>query len=124
MNIRIKGIAFTGYPVTNVPRAREFYEETLGLVATLAHEIQPGVWWVEYEPGAGTFAISNAWAPSGQSGPSIAFEVEDIQAALAQLKERGARITTDLIETPVCRFFSTADPDGNEITIHQLKAGA
>jgi predicted enzyme related to lactoylglutathione lyase len=120
--IKFKEIAFTGYPVTDVPRARKFYEGTLGLKPALAHEIRPGMWWVEYDINGGTLAVTNAWAPSGQSGPSIALEVEDVQAAITYLKQSGVKFTMEYMETPVCHLCSVADPDGNEITLHQRKA--
>ena len=38
--MKIKNIAFIGIPVTDVPRARTFYEEVLGLA--VADEIMSG----------------------------------------------------------------------------------
>jgi predicted enzyme related to lactoylglutathione lyase len=123
--IKITEIAFTAYPVTDVNRARHFYEQVLGLSAgEFNHEIQgmPGKYWIEYEVGNGTLAISNAWEPSGASGPSVALEVEDLEAAVAHLKQAGVTILADHIETPVCDFALIADPDGNGITVHKRKS--
>lgn len=123
--IKITEIAFTAYPVTDVNRARHFYEQILGLSAgEFNHEIQgmPGKYWIEYEVGNGTLAISNAWEPSGASGPSVALEVEDLEAAIAHLKQAGVTILADHIETPVCDFALIADPDGNGITVHKRKS--
>ncbi len=119
--ITVKEIAFTGYPVADVPRARAFYENVLGLKPSLLVEPRPGMWWIEYEVGCGTFAVSNAWPPSGQSGPNAAFEVEDANAALAHCRASGVKLATEMMETPVCRFFCIRDPDGNGIMIHQSK---
>jgi extradiol dioxygenase family protein len=41
-----KKVAFTYYPVTDVARARKFYEETLGLKSGSAGN-QGDNWWVE-----------------------------------------------------------------------------
>jgi predicted enzyme related to lactoylglutathione lyase len=82
----------------------------------------PGNYWIEYEVGNGTLAISNAWEPSGASGPSVALEVEDLEAAVAHLKQAGVTILADHIETPVCDFALIADPDGNGITVHKRKS--
>lgn len=119
--LKITELAYTGYPVTDVPRARNFYESVLGLVASRAHEIEPGVWWVEYDVGGHTLAISNAWAPSGLGGPAIALEVADLDAALAALRGAGAPINYGPLETPLCRLFGGSDPDGNGIIFHQRK---
>jgi extradiol dioxygenase family protein len=54
-----KKVAFTYYPVTDVSRARKFYEETLGLKSGSAGN-QEDNWWVEYDlPGGGCLALTN-----------------------------------------------------------------
>ena len=122
--IRITEVAFIAYPVSDINRARDFYENLLGLPpGEFNHEIEgmPGKYWIEYEVGNVTLAISNAWETAGQSGPSVAFEVEDLQEAVSHLKKAGVRLLADNIETPVCSFALVADPDGNGITIHKRK---
>jgi predicted enzyme related to lactoylglutathione lyase len=81
----------------------------------------PFEYWIEYEVGSQTFAVSNAWEPSGQSGPSVAFEVEHFHDALKHLKGQGVKIVADCIETPGCRMALIEDWDGNGITIHKMK---
>src|SRR5919109_5367174 len=87
--IRITEIAFTGYPVTDMARARAFYDGLLGLKASVSFEHE-GKHWVEYDVGASTLAISNMagdmWKPS-PDGPSVAFEVEDFDATIAALRD-------------------------------------
>ncbi|GJL55004.1 MAG: glyoxalase [Nitrospirales bacterium] len=124
MGIKISEIAFTGYPVSDVQRAREFYEGILGLTpGDIDGEIpgMPGIYWVEYAIGSQTLALSNAWSPSGQSGPSIALEVDDFQDAIDHLKGHGVKIVAECIETPVCRMALIEDMDRNGITIHKRK---
>lgn len=121
MTLGAKEIAFVGYPVTDVQKARKFYEETLGLTLTLLHEIQGGQWWVEYTLGTSTLAISNAWPPTGESGPGAAIEVEDLDAAWEHCSSSDVEIAYEIMETPVCRFFGIKDPDKNDLTIHQTK---
>ena len=54
-----KKVAFTYYPVTDVARARKFYEETLGLKSGSVGN-QGDNWWVEYDlPGGGCLALTN-----------------------------------------------------------------
>ncbi|RME66880.1 MAG: VOC family protein [Verrucomicrobia bacterium] len=121
MSIGATDIAFVGYPVTDVERARRFYEETLGLTTSALLEFDDGKWWIEYTIGSGTLAISNAWPPSGQSGPGVALEVADIEAARAHCALHDVPIAYDIMDTPVCRFFGIKDPDGNDITLHQTR---
>ena len=118
--IGVKAIAFVGYPVTDVDRAKDFYGRVLGLDCTMDHEVpEQRIRWIEYDIGAGTLAISNAWAPGGQSGPSAALEVEDLDAALERLKSEGVALKSEVMASPSCRFAVIADPDGNELILHQ-----
>ena len=96
----LKEIAFMGTPVTDIQRAREFYEGVLGLKPTME---SAGGTWVEYEPGNGTFAIGcygAAWKPSAD-GTCVAFEVEDMDAAIGQLKARDVKFAMEVMDTPV-----------------------
>jgi predicted enzyme related to lactoylglutathione lyase len=123
--IKINEIAFIGYPVTDIKRARDFYEKLLGLVpGEFDEEIEgmPGKYWIEYEIGNVAFAISNTWEPSGQSGPSVAFEVQNLAETVSDLKKAGVTFIEENIDTPVCSFALIADPDGNAITIHKRKS--
>lgn len=116
----IKEIAFTAVPVTDMARACAFYEGALGLTPT--HEACEGQW-IEYDLGEGTFAITNIdpdWKPASQ-GTMVAFEVDDLDAAVADLKEREAAAVGEIFDTPVCRMAIVADPDGNRLTLHQRK---
>ena len=117
----INEIAFTGKPVTDMPRAREFYEGILGLKPGM---ISAGGMWVEYELGAGTFAIGcygDVWKPASE-GTVVAFEVSDIDEEVAKFKAKGVKFTLEKTESPVCWFAMIADPDGNQLMIHKRKA--
>jgi predicted enzyme related to lactoylglutathione lyase len=122
--IRITEIAFTGYPVTDIARARAFYETLLGLkpATTFGEGAQQ---WVEYDLGSATFAISNMaaemWKPSSD-GPAVAFEVENFAAAIATLKTAGVKFFIEAMESPVCHMAIVCDPDGNSLVIHKRKA--
>lgn len=118
-----KKVAFTMYPATDVPRARKFYEEVFGLTPGSKGE-HGGVWWVEYDlPGGGCFAITNATqdTPSAAAGGTIAFEVEDLDALIADLKSKNVEFKSDIIHSPVCRMAVCVDSEGNSILLHQLK---
>ena len=120
--MKVIEIAFTGTPVTDIRRARAFYEGVLGLKPTME---SAGGMWVEYDVGAGTFGIGcygEVWKPS-PDGTCVAFEVNDLDAEVAQLKSAGVKFATGATDTPVCRFAIICDPDGNRIMIHKRKAG-
>jgi predicted enzyme related to lactoylglutathione lyase len=115
-------IAFTMYPASDVPRARKFCEETLGL-SVGSHGNHGEVWWVEYDlPGGGCLAITNATQdrPSAAAGGTVAFEVEDRDALISDLTRKGVD-KGDIIHSPVCRMAVCVDSGGNSILLHQLK---
>ena len=121
--MKIVEIAFTGYPVTDMPRARAFYEDVLKLKSTRTVENGDNQW-IEYDLGPSTFAISNMssdWKPSSD-GPAIAFEVEDFDSAVTSLRANNTKFNLDPVETPVCRMAIITDPDGNSICIHKRHA--
>lgn len=120
----IKEVAFVGYPVTDVARARPFYENLLGLTPSEEHMLDGGKAWIEYDIAGVSLAISDAWQPSGQSGPSVALEVDDIDKTLTRLTSGGAPVYLEKIESPVCWLAVVGDPDGNSLTIHQRKSSS
>ncbi len=118
----LKKVAFTMYPITDVPRAREFYETKLGL-AIGSHGNQGDKWWIEYDlPGGGCFALTNFTdeKPSATSGGTIAFEVEDLDKLIANLKAQDVEFRSDVIQGPNCRMSVCLDSEGNSILLHQL----
>ena len=51
------------------------------------------------------------------------FGVQDINAALKAMRERGAELS-DPVETNVCFMAFGKDPDGNRFIIHERKSSA
>jgi predicted enzyme related to lactoylglutathione lyase len=58
--------------------------------------------------------------PSDAAGGTIAFEVADLDRLIADLKQKGVRFKSDVIESPVCRMAVCVDSEGNSILLHQL----
>jgi predicted enzyme related to lactoylglutathione lyase len=118
--MKIKAIGFVAIPVTDIKRARSFYEEVLGLKAS--DEMMQGRW-IDYDVGDDTLAIANVsdtWTPSDQ-GTGAALEVEDFDDAIKRLKDGHVRFATEPFETPCCHMAVIQDPDGNKLMIHKLK---
>jgi predicted enzyme related to lactoylglutathione lyase len=117
----ITEIAFTGTPVTDMKRARAFYEGVLGLKPTME---SAGGLWVEYDVAGTTLGLGcygEAWKPS-RDGTCVGFEVDNPEAEIARLKSQGVPVLMDVTDTPLCRFGMISDPDGNRILIHKRKA--
>jgi predicted enzyme related to lactoylglutathione lyase len=119
--MKINAIGFVAIPVTDVPRARKFYEEVLGL--KVSDEMMGGNW-IEYAVGEDTLSIANVsetWRPSDQ-GTGAALEVEDFDDAIKRLKDRHVRFAAEPFDTPCCHMAVVQDPDGNKLIIHKLKS--
>src|SRR5262249_43886517 len=121
MSVRITRIAFVYHRVTDIVRARDFYERLLGMNVALEYEGAPGKWWIEYDVDGVAFAITNVGVPNGNGGAMPAFEVADVEAAGTACRAPGAALFGPLTEVPRCRSFTVTDPDGNQIGFHQLK---
>jgi predicted enzyme related to lactoylglutathione lyase len=117
----LKKVAFTMLPVADMPRARAFYEETLGLGKSRSGAASP---WDEFDlPEGGCLAITTVTnnEPSATAGGTIAFEVDDLHAEVARLTAAGVTFRATHIQSPVCDMAICLDPDGNAILLHQLK---
>lgn len=120
---KVSEIAFFAYPVTDVVRARRFYEGPLALSASHVFEFE-GKHWIEYDIGPGTLALTSFmpdWKASEQGG-RLALELEDFDAVVEELKRFGARFIEEPSDSPVCRMALVADPDGNRLFLHKRKA--
>jgi predicted enzyme related to lactoylglutathione lyase len=112
-------VAFVAIAVSDKERARKFYQETLELTPARTQMDGAGV---EYDLGPTTIGVGchPAWKPS-RDGTTVAFEVGDIDAAIAKLKERGVTFDMEKSETPVCWMAQFRVPDGNKLVIHKRK---
>lgn len=120
-----KKIAFTMFGVEDTARARAFYETKLGFKRGSSSD--NGVW-TEYDlPSGGCLALFNHPDPNhkstrGSGSASVAFEVEDLDALIPQLKQKGVTFKSEIIPSPVCRMSIIEDSEGNTIVLHQLHA--
>jgi predicted enzyme related to lactoylglutathione lyase len=119
--IKVAEVAFTAYPVTDMARARAFYENVLGLQPATINGPTPEMQWVEYEIGPHTLALSNMapdWKPNPDGG-CAALEVEDFDHTISELRAAGVAFRVEPFPTPVCNMAVITDPDGNSLVIHR-----
>ena len=122
--LKVVEIAFSCYPVTDMARARKFYEGILGLKPTMIVGEAGGMQWTEYDIGPGTLSLGAGapdWNPRSD-GCSVGLEVEDFDAAIKHLRENAVKFRVEPFPTPVCRMAMISDPDGNTICIHKRNA--
>ncbi len=117
--LKVVELAFCCYAVTDMKRARGFYEGALGLKPTTVKDSEHGQW-TEYEFGPYALAIGSASAfkPS-PDGCTAALEVENFDEAIAHLKKRNVQFRIEPMATPICHMAMIFDPDGNTICIHK-----
>ncbi len=123
--MKVTEIAFTGYSVTDMKRAKAFYEGLLGLEKSRGFGEHDGEdRWVEYDIGAGCLALINGagadWPPH-PAGTAAALEVDDLDGFVTKLREHNVKFVWEIQEAPVCRMAVVADPDGNWVVLHQRK---
>ena len=121
--MKIAEVAFFAYAVSDMPKARAFYEGVLGLKPSAEFNGSGNPNWVEYNIGSTTLGVGCApgmWDPSPK-GASAALEVQDFEEALSTVKAKGVPIVLGPHDFSSCRMVVVADPDGNRITLHKRK---
>lgn len=115
----IEQVAFCMYPVQDLQRARQFYEEVLGLSPGLMTDV-----WVEYAlPGIGSLALfaTKGIRPSHRAGGSVALQVQDLDQCSAALKEKGVKfLTEEPIQSEVNRMQPIMDSEGNGLMLIEM----
>lgn len=120
--LKVNEASFFAYPVTDLARARAFYEGVLGLKVSQEADTVP---WMEFDLGNITLGLGSygdTWKPSAD-GAMVALEVDDFESSLAELKAKNIPFSFEGMETPVCHFAIVRDPDGNAVMIHKRKPG-
>jgi len=118
----ITGVDFVSVATKDIEAAIEFYGRVLGLPHTVTYGKSPGV---EFETGSLTLQIleSEAFGMTFQTdNHPIAFQVEDVAAARAELESRGVEFQGDILDSSVCHMAFFKDPDGNALMLHHRYA--
>jgi predicted enzyme related to lactoylglutathione lyase len=118
----ITGVDFATVFVKDMPAAKEFYGDVLGLPCSVAYDKVPGA---EYETGNLTLQVMDAAAVGQEFAPSghpIALHVDDVAAARAALEARGVAFLADTMDSGVCHMAFFRDPDGNVLMLHHRYA--
>ena len=111
-------------PVSDVDRAKAFYTEQAGFNADHDHRVSDEMRFVQLTPPGSACSIALGTGitdatPGSVRGMQIV--VSDIEAARAELVERGAEVS-EVQVFPWGSFVFFSDPDGNSWAVHQLPA--
>jgi catechol 2,3-dioxygenase-like lactoylglutathione lyase family enzyme len=109
-------------PVSDVDRAKAFYVEKAGFNPDHDHRVSDDLRFVQLTPPGSACSISIGTGitdarPGSVKGLQVV--VDDIEAAHAQLRERGVE-ASDVQDFPWGRFTFFSDPDGNGWAVQQI----
>ena len=110
-------------PVSDVDRAKAFYVDQAGFVADQDHVVSDEIRFVQLTPpwvgllDRDRQGRDRLRQPGSVQGMQMV--VSDIQAAHAELVERGVEVS-DVQEFPWGSFVFFSDPDGNRWAVQQL----
>jgi catechol 2,3-dioxygenase-like lactoylglutathione lyase family enzyme len=122
----VTGVDFVCVPTRDIAAAMDFYENVLGL--------EPSKRWqggdeepmgAEFEPGTVTIALLNTGKLGiefQKNNAPIAFQVDDVEAARAELESRGVTFAPENVDSGVCHMAYFSDPDGNALMLHHRYA--
>ena len=122
----VTGVDFVSVPTADLTRAMAFYGDVLGL-PRLSKWQRSGEEPIaaEYETGTVTLAVIQSDRLGIQFAPvgvPIALNVEDVEAARAELTARGVEFLMDTMDSGVCHMAHFRDPDGNALMLHNRYA--
>ena len=116
-------IELIGVPVTDVDRAKAFYEG-IGFNADHDHTVSDEIRFVQLTPPGSACSIAlgkgvSEMEPGTLKG--VQMVVSDIEAARERLVDGGAQ-PSDVQDFPWGRFVFFSDPDGNGWAVQQIPA--
>ena len=109
-------------PVSDVDRAKAFYTEQAGFVADQDHTVGEELRFVQLTPPGSACSIAVGKGLTDAEPGSVRglqMVVADIQAARAELVERGVE-ASEVQTFPWGSFVFFSDPDGNGWAVQQL----
>jgi catechol 2,3-dioxygenase-like lactoylglutathione lyase family enzyme len=115
--MQVEHVDFVSFLTQDLPRAKRFYTETLGL------EVETeGASDLELRCGQVTLDVFDPTSIGQRFAPSLAglaLRVADVDAARAELEAKGVAFDGDTLTTGVCKQAWFKDPDGNALMLHR-----
>ena len=118
--MNVLGIDFTFFAVTDMVRSLGFYRDLLGLPVS---KLILGGTWAEFDIRPGCLVVSEGDVFTKPGGGTVALAVEDVEAALEDVRAAGVQVHYDYDETPVCFLAIVDDPDDSRVILHHRKSG-
>ena len=109
-------------PVSDVDRAKAFYVDKAGFVADHDHRVSDEMRFVQLTPPGSACSIaigSGIMESEPGSVQGLQLVVADVEAARAELRERGVEVG-EVQHFPWGSFIFFSDPDGNGWAVQQI----
>jgi catechol 2,3-dioxygenase-like lactoylglutathione lyase family enzyme len=129
----VNNLTMFSMSVSDMPKAKAFYADKLGLAITADYRQNDDDWWVTFTPAGGgpniTLARAKDHVPASVEGLkpgtlSLYFATSDIAASHKELAGKGVKVNDiqDDLYGPGSgvKWFNLEDPDGN--TVHVVQA--
>ncbi len=110
-------------PVSDVDRAKAFYTEQAGFNADHDHRVSDEIRFVQLTPPGSPTSIALGTGMSDMAPGSVhglQLVVDDVEAARAELAERGVEVS-EVQDFPWGSFVFFSDPDGNSWSVQQIQ---
>jgi catechol 2,3-dioxygenase-like lactoylglutathione lyase family enzyme len=117
--MKVHAIDFVEIRVADMDRALQFYRDTLGMDFPLWDDSAD---WKEVQSPPVAIALDRSdGATPGQV--ALALAVDDVAAAVEELRAKGVPILAEPDEGAVCYQAAIRAPDGNVLILHKRKDG-
>ncbi|MDF9826765.1 putative enzyme related to lactoylglutathione lyase [Ereboglobus sp. PH5-5] len=123
--MKITKIAFVVLPVSDIARARKFYEDALHLLPARIFE-KDGRGSIDYDLDSGrvTIKCEGQLPVANMPRVTVAFEVDNFNDVIASLRAHDTTFVTMPAEISGTYQATVNDPDGNNIVIYKLKGSS
>jgi catechol 2,3-dioxygenase-like lactoylglutathione lyase family enzyme len=118
--MEVERVDFVSVLTQDIPRAKTFYSEVLGLEVESESESD-----MEFRMGQVTLDVfdpSSQGQPFAPSPAGFALRVPDVHEARAELEAKGVEFDGETLDTGVCHMAFFKDPDGNALMLHRRYA--
>ena len=115
--MQVEHVDFVSFLTQDIPRAKQFYSEILGLELETEGESD-----MEFRCGQVTLDIfepSSIGQPFASSPAGLALRVSDVDAGQGRARGEGSGVRRRDVDTSVCHMAFFKDPDGNALMLHR-----
>lgn len=112
--------------VNDMPKAKEFYSDKLGLKVKTDYRQNDDRWWVSlvFPEGGITITLTTFHENAKPGTMTLWFATSDLNAAHKELSDKGVKLSEigDDLHGPGSgvKWFNLKDPDGNLINLEQI----